>query len=469
MVGLAWRSAVRVVIVSLVLAALVAPGASAQAASASFEYTGAEQTFVVPAGVSSVHVLAVGGSGGEAFTGGGAGGAAAEVGGDLTVTPGETLYVEVGGDGHSELEGGGGGFNGGGAGGPVPFGAGAGGGASDVRTAPIAAGLSPDTRLLVAGAGGGGGGFGIFCLAAGGAGGAAEQAGENGHCGNNGGHPGTQTEGGQPGTNGCGPGEPGRIGNGGAGGGDGLFGNFCENSTGGGGGGGLYGGGGGCGGNQNAGGGGGGGSSLVPPGGSNAIAAADTQPHVEISYTSGGPGPSPTIRTLSPRKGPAAGGSSVTITGTGFEDVTAVDFGAVAAASYVVESPTSIAAVAPAHATGVVEVSVTTANGSSPAAGRGKYTFEPPTITAIAPTAGPRTGGTLVAISGSGFAPGSSATAFKFGTHASALVECASSTACTALAPEVPKAGAVDVVALVARRRSAAVPADRFTYEPTSP
>ncbi len=88
---------------------------SAQATSQTFNYTGAEQTFTVPVGVSSVQIVAIGGSGGAS---GVAGGVAANVTADLSVTPGQTLYVEVGGDGdNGGAVGGVGGFNGGGAGG----------------------------------------------------------------------------------------------------------------------------------------------------------------------------------------------------------------------------------------------------------------------------------------------------------------------------------------------------------------
>ena len=121
--------------------------AGAETISQTFAYSGAEQTFTVPAGVFSVRVLAVGGSGGSASK---SGGAAAYVNGELSVTPGETLYVEVGGNGQNQDSGGDGGFNGGGNGG------GGGGGASDVRTSPRASGLFPGDRLLVAGGGGGG-------------------------------------------------------------------------------------------------------------------------------------------------------------------------------------------------------------------------------------------------------------------------------------------------------------------------
>ncbi|MGZ6693676.1 MAG: hypothetical protein ACXVHQ_40605, partial [Solirubrobacteraceae bacterium] len=77
---------------ALSLAGLVS---SARAVVASFASTGAEQTFVVPAGISSVHIVAVGGKGGGGnpnlgASRGGAGGVATA---DLAVAGGETLYV----------------------------------------------------------------------------------------------------------------------------------------------------------------------------------------------------------------------------------------------------------------------------------------------------------------------------------------------------------------------------------------
>jgi hypothetical protein len=267
---------------------LLASAAAAQATTQTFNYTGGEQTFTVPAGVTSVEVTAVGGHGGSATA---SGGAAAQVTGKLSVTPGETLYVEVGGNGQNGSPNGGGlaggGFNGG-----APGGAG-GGGASDVRTSPRSNGLSPDDRLIVA-AGGGGSGQSGSCL--GGAGGAAEQEGEKGDgCGNNGGGPGTQTTGGIGGGGGCGEGQSGALGLGGEGGGDGFNGTTCNLDTGGGGGGGLYGGGGGCGASLNSSGGGGGGSSLVPSGGTSVLASPSAAPEIQITY--GPPSPLPTVVT----------------------------------------------------------------------------------------------------------------------------------------------------------------------------
>jgi hypothetical protein len=257
-------------IVAVIALALVGFATSAQAAISNFAYTGGEQAFVVPTGVSSIHVLAVGGSGGEGDL---LGGAAAEVSADLAVTPGQTLYVEVAGIGQDSGEGGAGGFNGGAAGGSA---SGGGGGASDVRSLPRSAGLSPDTRLIVAAGGGGGGGPGIDC---GGAGGDAGSPGEP-SCTWFGGGAGTESAGGAGGEGCFEFAESGQLGLGGIGG-PGQEGN----NGGGGGGGGYYGGGGGGGGCSSGGGGGGGGSSHLPAGGSLQTAALLTPPRIEISYT----------------------------------------------------------------------------------------------------------------------------------------------------------------------------------------
>ena len=258
------------------LACLLIVPSGAQATTQAFSYTGAEQTFTVPAGVTSLEVAAIGGHGGSAA---GAGGAAAQVTGTIHVTPGETLYVEVGGNGQNgNPDGGGiggGGFNGGAAGGA------GGGGASDVRTSPRAQGLSPDDRMLVAGGGGGSGQNG-GCV--GGAGGAAEQAGEAGSCQNEGGGAGTQSSGVAGGTIGCGFGQAGQLEMGGVGGGNGFNGETCNLDTGGGGGGGYFGGGGGSGASAASSGGGGGGSSLVPTGGSVTLTSPTTEPQVQITY-----------------------------------------------------------------------------------------------------------------------------------------------------------------------------------------
>ncbi len=82
----------------------------------------------------------------------------------------------------------------------------------------------------------------------------------------------------------------------------------------------------------------------------------------------------PTVTKLTPASGPTTGGTTVTITGTGFVGLSgaaAVRFGTTNATSYVVDSATKITAVAPAHAGGAVNVTVTAAGGTSSTSGTG--------------------------------------------------------------------------------------------------
>jgi hypothetical protein len=82
-------------------------------------------------------------------------------------------------------------------------------------------------------------------------------------------------------------------------------------------------------------------------------------------YLGSGPA-APCVTKLVPASGPAAGGTTVKLTGINFTGATAVKFGATAAASFVVNSATSITAVAPAGS-GSAKVTVTTPSGTSPA------------------------------------------------------------------------------------------------------
>jgi Glycine rich protein len=251
------------------LAAAAAP-AAAQADTVTFSYTGGEQVFVVPAGVTSLEVTVLGARG--ASLGPTAGGRGDLVSGTLAVSPGQRLYVEVGGVGAVS----GGGFNGGGAGGqdsgtdPRTKGGG-GGGATDVRTLSRTNLASLASRRIVAAGGGG--------AAPGAAGGNAQAAGG----GSAGGGAGTQSAGGA-GSAATGA-EAGTAGSGGKGG------SFPGGYSGGGGGGGRYGGGGGGGAPGGDGtGGGGGGSSQVPSGGTRALAPATLPPGAQISFTRSGAG-----------------------------------------------------------------------------------------------------------------------------------------------------------------------------------
>jgi hypothetical protein len=171
--------------------------------------------------------------------------------------------------------------------------------------------------------------------------------------------------------------------------------------------------------------------------------------------------PAPTVAKVAPAKGPASGGTTVTITGLHLTGATAVSFGTVAA-SFSVKSSTQIVATAPPGPVGIVDVRVTTPGGTSAISFYDHFKYVP-TVTALSPNAGSAAGGTKVTVTGSGFALGSTATTVRFGTVKAGGVSCSSSTTCTATAP-AHAAGTVDVTVVVNKVASLKSAADQYTY-----
>ncbi len=83
----------------------------------------------------------------------------------------------------------------------------------------------------------------------------------------------------------------------------------------------------------------------------------------------------PTVTAISPTSGTAAGGNSVTITGTNFLGSATVSFGGTAATGVTVLSATELTAVSPAGNLGKARVTVTTAGGISPAVPADEFTY----------------------------------------------------------------------------------------------
>jgi hypothetical protein len=105
-------------------------------------------------------------------------------------------------------------------------------------------------------------------------------------------------------------------------------------------------------------------------GGPSETGAKGTRPGAVWAF---GPHPAPLITGVVPNKGPAAGGTEVTVTGTNFTGVTAVEFGG-DAATFTVNSATSITAVSP-PGTGVVDVRVKNENGLSAVHPQDHFTY----------------------------------------------------------------------------------------------
>lgn len=169
---------------------------------------------------------------------------------------------------------------------------------------------------------------------------------------------------------------------------------------------------------------------------------------------------SPAVAKVAPAAGPAAGGTTVTITGSAFVPGATVKFGTTSATSVTYLSSTQLKAVAPAHAAGTVDVTVTTPGGTSGILAGDKYVYGPPMVSGLNPRSGPTTGNTTVTITGRGFVAGATV---KFGTTAAASVTYLSSTTIKAVAPPHP-AGTVDVRVTTPGGTSAIVASDKYTY-----
>jgi hypothetical protein len=138
----------------------------------------------------------------------------------------------------------------------------------------------------------------------------------------------------------------------------------------------------------------------------------------------------PVVSSISPNQGPPAGGTSVTLTGTGFTGATAVRFGSTAATSFTVVSSTQIIAAAPAG-TGAVNVTVTNSEGTS--AQSVTYTYlTAPSLSNLSPSQGPVSGGTVVTLTGANL---SGATAVRFDATAATSFTVNSATQITASTP----------------------------------
>jgi len=179
----------------------------------------------------------------------------------------------------------------------------------------------------------------------------------------------------------------------------------------------------------------------------------------------------PTVSKIEPEpQGPAAGGNSVTIKGSGFTAATGVSFGQAAAANIAVNSDTEIVVnpvpAGPA-AGGTVDVTVTAPGGTSSPSSKSKYTYVvAPTVGAVSPTAGALVAGAPVTVTGTGFSAGSPTVAF--GGNQATGVTVNSDTQLTATPPTgtagAANSAAVDVTVTADGGTSATSVADQYTY-----
>lgn len=175
----------------------------------------------------------------------------------------------------------------------------------------------------------------------------------------------------------------------------------------------------------------------------------------------------PAVTDISPASGPTAGGTKVTIVGNDLDGARTVKFGS-SAASFTVDSSSQITATSSPASPGTVDVSVTTAAGTSPTSAADRFTYASPAnlpvITALVPNVGAAAGGTQVTLSGNNLA---GASTVRFGATA-ATFRLDSASQITTTSP--PRAvGTVDVTVTTPAGTSGVVDADRFTYTALPP
>jgi alpha-tubulin suppressor-like RCC1 family protein len=204
---------------------------------------------------------------------------------------------------------------------------------------------------------------------------------------------------------------------------------------------------------------------VKTPAGTGLVAVTVTNPDGQFStlpnaYTY--VAPAPTIASISPTSGPAAGNTSVTITGSNFQPGATVAFGSHLATVVTPSTATAINVMTPAG-TGVVSVTVTNPDGQfSALANAYTYVAPAPTIASISPGSGPAAGGTSVTITGGNFQPGAGlTTTVLFGSAPATNVQVLSATSISVSSP--PGNGTVMVTVTNPDTQSVAVPA-AFTY-----
>jgi hypothetical protein len=169
----------------------------------------------------------------------------------------------------------------------------------------------------------------------------------------------------------------------------------------------------------------------------------------------------PAILSVSPASGTTLGGTTVTITGSGFTGATSVKFGNGAATSFTVVSSSKITAISPAYNPRTVDITVTGPGGTSPILPVDQYTYAlTPSVSSLVPNSGTTLGGTVVIITGSGF---TGATTVKFGTVNATSFTVLTDWKISAVSPAHAK-GTVDITVSGPGGISPTSVADHFTY-----
>jgi|GEM_PF-2433903 len=185
------------------------------------------------------------------------------------------------------------------------------------------------------------------------------------------------------------------------------------------------------------------------------------EPNYWFPFTATGVAPV-TVSALSPNSGPAVGGVSVTIGGTGFVAPVSVTFGGVPATSVVLDTSTQLQALCP-PGSGGQDVQVGDWMGSDTPGPQTNFSYSAvslPAVGSVSPSGGSGAGGEEVVIDGSNFV---GVSGVLFGATPAEGYQVESSSVIDAVAPPDPT-GVVPVTVETAVGSSGATAGSDFTY-----
>lgn len=131
------------------------------------------------------------------------------------------------------------------------------------------------------------------------------------------------------------------------------------------------------------------------------------------------PPPAPALTTVVPTQGPTAGGTVVTVTGTGLGTVDSVQFAGVAGTGLAVQSDATLVVTTPAGTAGAADVTVRSSAWGYAATESGGFLYlagpaPAPAVSAVSSSFGVDLGGQTVTITGAGFQAGATV---RFGAN----------------------------------------------------
>ena len=209
---------------------------------------------------------------------------------------------------------------------------------------------------------------------------------------------------------------------------------------------------------------------VTPSGGTSAITPADQFTFVPGPYVSS------IVTSASYNKeaipsGPLAGGTMVWINGANLSDATAVNFGSTPVTSFVfIPSSNQIAVTTPPGVAGTVDVTVTSAEGTSATSAADQFTYVGvPTISGISPAFGPLAGGNMVVVTGTNLGTATEVdfggVAVRVGGNSYVSYEYTQDGFEVGV-PAGVSTGMVDVTVVTTGGASATSSADQYTYMP---